>query len=210
MSEATPVRYQPIAVSAESTVVAEFVPDPVGVEAYQSEAALEAAFIRLLQSQAYEYLPITSEADLVVNLRRQLELLNDITFTDAEWARFFAERIAGANDGIVEKTIRIQDDHVQLLRRDNGSNKNVTLIDKQHIHGNRLQVINQYEVGQGDGGSRYANRYDVTILVNGLPLVHVELKRRGSTSAKRSTRSTGISATRSGPAPACSSTCSCS
>jgi len=179
MSEAPPVRYEPIAVSAESTVVAEFVPDPAGVDAYQSEAALEAEFIRLLKGQAYEHLRITSDADLVANLRRQLELLNEIAFSDDEWERFFSERIAGANDGIEEKTIRIQEDHVQLLKRDDASIKNVTLIDKQHIHRNRLQVVNQYEVGQGGGGARFANRYDVTILVNGLPLVHVELKRRG-------------------------------
>ncbi|MFP5341324.1 MAG: type I restriction endonuclease subunit R [Candidatus Limnocylindria bacterium] len=179
MSEATPIRYEPIAVSAESTVVAEFVPDPVGIDAYQSEADLEAAFIRLLKGQAYEYLPIASEADLIANLRHQLEKLNEISFSDGEWDRFFAERIAGANDGIVEKTVRIQEDHVQLLRRDDGSSKNVTLIDKLHIHRNRLQVVNQYEVGHTDGGAPYANRYDVTILVNGLPLVHVELKRRG-------------------------------
>ncbi|MGK2851051.1 MAG: type I restriction endonuclease subunit R [Candidatus Limnocylindrales bacterium] len=179
MSEATPIRYEPIAISAESTVVAEFVPDPSGVDAYQSEAALEAEFIRLLKGQAYEYLPITAESDLVANLRHQLEVLNDVKFSDAEWDRFFTERIAGANDGIAEKTVRIQEDHVQLLKRDDGSSKNVTLIDKLHIHRNRLQVVNQYEVGQVEGGAPYANRYDVTVLVNGLPLVHVELKRRG-------------------------------
>ena len=178
MSE-TPVQYEPIAISPESTVVAEFVSDPSAAAAYQSEAALEAEFIRLLQEQAYEYLPITSEDDLVANLRTQLEVLNEITFSDPEWQRFFDERIAAANEGIVEKTVRIQTDHIQLLRRDDGTTKNVTLIDKQHIHRNRLQVINQYEVGLGSGGGRYANRYDVTILVNGLPLVHVELKRRG-------------------------------
>jgi type I restriction enzyme, R subunit len=179
MSDETPVAYEPIAVSAESTVVAEFVPDAAGSDAYQSEAALEAEFIRLLQSQAYEYLPIRSEADLIDNLRRQLELLNDMTFSDAEWARFFAERISAANEGIVEKTVRVQEDYVQLLERDDGSTKNVTLIDKRHIHRNRVQVINQYAIGQGDDGGRYASRYDVTILVNGLPMVHVELKRRG-------------------------------
>jgi type I restriction enzyme R subunit len=75
--------------------------------------------------------------------------------------------------------VRIQEDHVQLLKRDDGTTKNVALIDKKNIHNNRLQVINQYEVGEGDGGARRANRYDVTILVNGIPLVHVELKRRG-------------------------------
>ncbi len=133
--------------------------------------------------QAYEYLPITSEADLVANLRAQLEALNRITFTDREWQRFFAEKIAGERDGIVEKTVRIQEDHVQLLKRDDGSSKNIALLDKTHIHNNRLQVINQYEVpGRAAGAdvpAQRANRYDVTILVNGLPLVHVELKRRG-------------------------------
>ncbi|MCA0252897.1 MAG: type I restriction endonuclease subunit R [Actinobacteria bacterium] len=179
MTEAQARRYDPIAVSSESTVVAEYIPDPVVASAYQSEAELERELIRLLQSQAYEYLPITSEADLVTNLRTQLEALNQISFSEAEWRRFFTERIASANEGIVEKTVRLQEDHVQLLKRDDGSTKNVALLDKTNIHNNRLQVINQYEVGQGDGGGRYANRYDVTILVNGLPMVHVELKRRG-------------------------------
>ena len=173
------VRYDPIAVSAESTVVAEYVPEAVEETAYQSEAALERELIRLLQSQAYEYLPLTSEAELVANLRTQLEALNAITFTDAEWERFFAEKIAGANEGIVEKTVRIQEDHVQTLKRDDGSTKNVMLIDKSTIHNNRLQVINQYEIAEGEGGAARTNRYDVTVLVNGLPMVHIELKRRG-------------------------------
>ena len=107
-----------------------------------------------------------------------------MTFSDAEWEQFFTTKIAGANDGIVEKTARVQEDHVQILRRDDGTTKNVTLVDKTNIHNNRLQVINQYEIGRGEGdagegGARYANRYDVTVLVNGLPMVHIELKRRG-------------------------------
>lgn len=179
MSDTTPRKYDPIAVSSESTVVAEYVPDVAGAGSYQSEAELERELIRLLQSQAYEYLPITSEAQLVANLRTQLEALNSVTFSDAEWEQFFSERITGANDGIVEKTVRIQEDHVQLLKRDDGSVKNILLIDKQSIHNNRLQVINQYEIGQGDGGAARSNRYDVTVLVNGLPMVHIELKRRG-------------------------------
>ncbi|MDZ5144153.1 type I restriction endonuclease subunit R [Microbacterium testaceum] len=179
MNDLTPRKYDPIAVSSESTVVAEYIPDVAGASSYQSEADLERELIRLLQSQAYEYLPITSEAQLVANLRTQLEALNAMRFSDTEWEQFFSERIAGANDGIVEKTVRIQEDHVQLLKRDDGSIKNVTLIDKQNIHNNRLQVINQYEIGQGDGGSARSNRYDVTVLVNGLPMVHIELKRRG-------------------------------
>jgi type I restriction enzyme R subunit len=178
MSEAsTAPRYEPISVGDQSTVVAEFVPDGSRETGYQSEAALEAAFIELLQSQAYEYLRVPSEFALVTNLRAQLEALNGIEFSDNEWDRFFAEKIAGANEGIVEKTARIQEDHVQVLVRDDGTFKNILLIDKRNIHNNRLQVVNQYEVDV-DAGSR-ATRYDVTILVNGLPLVHVELKRRG-------------------------------
>ncbi|MDQ8154539.1 MAG: type I restriction endonuclease subunit R, partial [Gemmatimonadota bacterium] len=116
----------------------------------------------------------TSEAALVANLRRQLEALNKVTFSDAEWERFFAQKIAGANDSIIEKTARMQEDHIQTLARDDGTTKNIYLIDKQNIHNNALQVINQYETE----GKR-ANRFDVTVLVNGLPLVHLELKRRG-------------------------------
>jgi len=167
-------KIEPIAFSSENTVVAEFLPEYGGENPYQSEAALERDFIAQLQKQAYEYLALTSEEALIANLRGQLEALNKVRFSDPEWQRFFSNCIAGANDGIVEKTARIQEDHVQLLKRDDGSTKNIYLIDKQNIHNNRLQVINQYE----SEGAR-ANRYDVTILVNGLPMVHVELKRRG-------------------------------
>ena len=173
-----PQNFDLIAVSDESTVVSQFVPEPTTARAYQSEAELEAVLIEQLQDQAYEYLPIRTEADLIENLRTQLETLNKLTFSDGEWQRFFTEKVAGANEGIVEKTARIQTDHVQVLHRDDGTVKNVYLLDKANIHNNRLQVINQYEVDQA-GGAIYANRYDVTILVNGLPMVHVELKRRG-------------------------------
>jgi type I restriction enzyme R subunit len=169
-------RYEVIAVSDESTVVAEFVSEPAAATAYQSEADLEAELIELLQGQAYEYLPITLASDLEANLRAQLAALNDVEFSDEEWRRLFEEKIAGRNDGIVEKTARIQTDHVQVLKRDDGTSKNIKLIDKANIHNNRLQVINQYEV---PSAGAHANRYDVTILVNGLPMVHVELKRRG-------------------------------
>lgn len=179
MSSPSARKYDPIAVSAESTVVTEYVPEAQTETAYQSEADLERELIRLLESQAYEYLPITSEVELIANLRVQLELLNHMVFTDSEWERFFSQSIAGANDGIAEKTIRIQEDSVQVLKRDDGTSKNVMLLDKQNVHNNRLQVINQYEIGRGEGGARYANRYDVTVLVNGLPMVHIELKRRG-------------------------------
>lgn len=167
--------YNMVASSNESTVVAEYIPDSTRSDAYQSEAALEREFIRLLTAQGYEYLTIHNEAELISNLRRQLEALNDYIFSDSEWEQFFTECIASANEGIVEKTRKIQTDHVQILRRDNGSTKNIYLIDKKNIHNNRLQVINQYT----ETGGKHDTRYDVTILVNGLPLVHVELKRRG-------------------------------
>jgi len=109
MSE-EPVRYgiEPIALSDESTVVAEYMVSEVRETAYQSEDSLEKAFIKQLELQAYDYLPITSEADLIANLRKQLEKLNKITFSNAEWERFFSTCISGANDGIVEKTTRIR------------------------------------------------------------------------------------------------------
>ena len=179
MSEAKAVRIEPIVVSSENTVVAEFIPGPGGSSSYQSEAQLEKEFIGLLETQAYERLQFVSEAELVANLRAQLELLNSYRFSDAEWERFFREKIASENEGIEEKTYRIQEDHVQVLVRDDNSVKNIKLLDKANIHNNRLQVINQYEVEGGNDDAPRANRYDVTILVNGLPLVHVELKRRG-------------------------------
>lgn len=167
--------YNLIASDDQCTVVSEYIPETKRSDAYQSEAALEEEFIRMLRSQGYEYITIENEDALVANLRAQLEILNDIRFSNSEWKRFFIECIASANDGIVEKTNRIQVDNVQILRRDDGSSKNITLIDKKDIHNNRLQVINQYSTINGE----YDNRYDVTVLVNGFPMIHVELKRRG-------------------------------
>lgn len=167
--------YNVIAQSEESTVLSEYIPQGKRAEGYQSEADLERELIKLLGELGYEYLPIHSEAELISNLRKKLEELNDYTFSESEWEQFFTGCIAGKNDGIVEKTRRIQEDYVQVLHRDNGATKNITLIDKKNIYNNRLQVINQYENHDG----KYENRYDVTILVNGLPLVHIELKRRG-------------------------------
>lgn len=142
---------------------------------YQSENALERAFIDQLVRQGYEYLPIHSEAELTLNLRRQLERLNRYQFTDGEWQRFFATEIAAQNKGIEEKAETMQTDCVKTLTLDDGSLRNIRLMDKDDIHANTTQVINQYAVADG----LRPNRYDVTILVNGLPLVHVELKRRG-------------------------------
>ena len=167
-----------VAQSSESTVVTEYKPQAKRSEAYQSEAQLEQEFIRLLGELGYEYLHIHKDTDLVANLRRQLSKLNGYEFTDGEWQRFFSEVLANPNLGIAEKTRLIQEDHVQVLKRDNGESKNITLIDKKNIHNNILQIINQYAVSTGEGAA-HDNRYDVTILVNGLPMIHVELKRRG-------------------------------
>lgn len=167
-----------IAETNENTVVTEYKPVKRRSESYQSEAELEAEFIRLLKEQGYEYLPIHNEKDLVLNLRKKLEELNGYRFSEKEWSAFFNSAIANPNEHTVEKTRTIQEDNVKVLIRDDGTSKNITLIDKKNIHNNRLQVINQYAVGK-DAGAKFDNRYDVTILVNGLPLVHVELKRRG-------------------------------
>ena len=168
-------QYNIIAESAEYTVVSEYEHAVSTSEAYQSEAELEKEFIRLLTEQGYEYLPIHTEADLVSNLRTSLEKLNGYHFTDNEWEHFFNECIANKNDDIVAKTARIQEDYIQVLKRDNGESRNIYLIDKKNIHNNFVQVINQYV----EEGGNYDTRYDVTVLVNGLPLVHIELKRRG-------------------------------
>lgn len=167
-----------VAETNENTVVTEYEPVKVRADQYQSEAALEKEFIRMLCEQGYEYLSIHTEKDLITNLRTKLEELNNYKFTDTEWHQFFHSAVANPNEHIVEKTRKIQEDNVQVLKRDDGSSKNITLIDKQNIHNNRLQVINQYVIGKKDGAN-YDNRYDVTVLVNGLPLVHIELKRRG-------------------------------
>ena len=167
-----------VAQTNENTVVTEYEPVRQRSDAYQSEAALEAEFIRMLCDQGYTYLPIHTEAKLIANLRTQLEALNNYRFSDDEWKRFFAQCVANPNDHIVEKTAKIQEDFIQVLKRDDGLTKNILLIDRKNIHNNRLQVINQYVIGE-DQGARHDNRYDVTVLVNGLPLVHIELKRRG-------------------------------
>lgn len=167
-----------ISETTENTVVTEYKPDGKRAENYQSEADLEREFIAMLCAQGYEYLPIHTETDLINNLRRQLEALNNYTFSDSEWTRFFCESLANPNEDIEEKTRKIQEDNVQVLKRDDGTSKNITLIDKNHVHNNSLQVINQYVIGK-DGGAKHDNRYDVTVLVNGFPMIHIELKRRG-------------------------------
>ena len=172
-----PVFYKTISQNNESTVVAQYVANYNFLRDanYQSEAELEQAFIEQLKTQAYEYINISSETDLVSNLRLQLEKINNFTFTDTEWKHFFSSELANPNQSIKEKTATIQENHIKNLMRKDGTVKNIYLIKKDNIHDNSLQVINQYSTDEG----QRSNRYDVTILVNGLPMVHIELKRRG-------------------------------
>ena len=135
-------RIEPLVLSDHNTVVAAYEPSRKRSSDYQSESQLEAQLIQTLQHQGYEYLTIRNERDLIDNLRTQLEKLNNITFSDSEWENFFATTIAAANEGVLEKTLKIQQDHIQSLTRDDGSTKNIRLIDKRNITNNRLQVIN--------------------------------------------------------------------
>lgn len=167
--------YNIVAENPNSTVVAEYTPTEKKERSYQSEATLEADLIYALKGNGYEYLKITSNDDLVSNLRAQISKLNDYKFSDIEWERVFSQYLANSNESIEEKTFKIHENYILDFKKDDGKTKNIKIIDKENIHNNHLQVINQYET---DGGAR-SNRYDVTILVNGLPLVHIELKRRG-------------------------------
>ncbi len=142
---------------------------------YQTEGSLEREFIRDLQAQGYEYLQgFNSHDALVKNLRAQLQRLNNVVFSDAEWRRFLEEYLDKPSDSLIEKTRKVHDDYIYDFVFDNGHIQNIYLLDKKNLANNTLQVINQFE----QTGS-YDNRYDVTILVNGLPLVHIELKKRG-------------------------------
>ena len=166
--------YKIIVEQEHSTVMAHYEVAEKPDGGYQSEAKLEAEFIRQLQGQGYEYLQVTDEAGLLANLRLQIEKLNDIELSRHEWERLLP-MISNEQMTILDKTEMIQGKgYILNLTMDNGLTKNIKLIDKQNVYNNRLQVINQYEV---EGAHK--NRYDVTILVNGLPLVHIELKRRG-------------------------------
>ena len=169
------VDYNMLISTLESTVVTEYVKEDMPVYTYQSEADLEREFIKNLQNQGYEYLIIHNEKELIANLKDKLEKLNNIIFSENEWERFFKEKIANKNKSIIEKTRTIQEDYIKNFTRDNGTLVNISLIDKKNIHNNFLQVINQYEEEEGT----HNTRYDVSILVNGLPLIHIELKRRG-------------------------------
>ena len=143
-------QYNIIVSTSESTVVSEYEPQTKRSDAYQSEAELEKGFIKMLCEQGYEYLTIHNAEDMVSNLRLQLERLNKYTFTDAEWKRFFSQNISNTNEGIEEKSQKIQEDSVQVLKRDDSTTKNISLIDKKNVHNNFLQVINQSEENSGN------------------------------------------------------------
>lgn len=144
-------------------------------ESYQSESDLERELIEDLVRQGYEYLPGLNQPEaLLANVREQLQTLNKVVFTEGEWRRFVEEYLDRPSDGIVDKTRKIHDDHIHDFVFDDGRIQNIALLDKKHVARNKVQVIKQFE----QTGS-HANRYDVTILVNGLPLVQVELKKRG-------------------------------
>jgi len=170
------IQYKTIAESNNFIVLDQynkFVEEPNA--GYQTEGSLEREFIRDLQAQGYEYLQgLNNHDELIKNLRFQLQRLNNVVFSDAEWRRFLEEYLDKPSDSLIEKTRKIHDNYIYDFVFDDGHIQNIYLLDKKNIANNAVQVINQFE----QTGS-YDNRYDVTILVNGLPLVHVELKKRG-------------------------------
>lgn len=170
------IQYKTIAESNNFIVLDQynkFVEEPNA--GYQTEGILEREFIRDLLAQGYEYLQgLNNHGELIKNLRIQLQRLNNVVFSDAEWHRFLEEYLDKPSDSLIEKTRKIHDDYIYDFVFDNGRIQNIYLLDKKNLANNSLQVINQFE----QTGS-YDNRYDVTILVNGLPLVHIELKKRG-------------------------------
>lgn len=167
--------YKTIAETKNFIVLDQYSPEWKVAEGYQSEGDLEREFIQDLKNQGYEYLPgLTTPDALLANVRVQLQALNNVQFSDGEWQRFVETWLDKPSDGIVEKTRKVHDDYIHDFVFDDGRIQNIYLLDKKNIARNKVQVIKQFE----QTGS-HANRYDVTILVNGLPLVQVELKKRG-------------------------------
>lgn len=169
-------KYKVIIENIDSTVVSSYESQRARHTAYQSESDLEHTLIKQLISQGYEYLRVKDTDGLFSNLRIQLEKLNNYQFTPKEWQAILSKYLANPKEGIVEKTRKVQEDFIYSLTKEDGTTQNIRILDKSNIHNNSLQVVNQIKVE----GKR-KNRYDVTILVNGLPLVHIELKRRGIT-----------------------------
>ena len=169
------IEYKAIAESRNFIVLDQYTREWKVAESYQSESDLERELIQDLVNQGYEFASsIKTPADLLANVRIHLEELNAVAFTEGEWLRFVESWLDKPSDGIVEKTRKIHDDYIHDFVFDEGRIQNIYLLDKKNITRNKVQVIKQFE----QTGS-HANRYDVTILVNGLPLVQVELKKRG-------------------------------
>jgi len=167
--------YKTIAESKNFIVLDQYTQEWKVAESYQSESDLERELIADLRNQGYEYLPSLNEPNaMLANVRVQLQSLNNVQFSNGEWLRFVETYLDKPSDGIVEKTRKIHDDYVNDFVFDDGHIQNIRLLDKKNIARNKVQVIKQFEQT-----GTHANRYDVTILVNGLPLVQVELKKRG-------------------------------
>ena len=169
--------FKTIVEQEESTVIAHYEPTERDRSAYEGELAMENKLIRqLVEELGYEHPVIRNEEELLGNLRTQLERLNGFVFTDKDWSTFLNNELANAALTIKDKTAIIQDGETVLnFKKNDGESQNVTLIDKENLYNNVVQVINQYV----PEGGKHGNRYDVTILVNGLPMVQIELKRRG-------------------------------
>lgn len=170
--------YKPIAESKNFIVLDKYEKHSLiqeKVSVYQTEASLEKEFIQDLVSQGYEYLPeLTTPEAMLKNVRVQLQMLNNVVFSDEEWVRFCEEYLDKASDNHIDKTRKIHNNYIYDFVFDDGHIKNIYLVNKGDITKNKMQVISQFEIT-----GVQANRYDVTILVNGLPLIQVELKKRG-------------------------------
>ena len=172
--------YKTIAQTNHFIVLDQYTREWKVAESYQSESDLEREFIQDLVAQGYAYVPgLNSSQALLANVREQLQALNNVQFGEGEWLRFVETWLDKPSDGIIEKTRKIHDDYIHDFTFDDGRIQNIYLLDKKNMARNKLQVIKQFE----QSGS-HANRYDVTILVNGLPLVQVELKKIGRASCR--------------------------
>ncbi|HPS44352.1 MAG TPA: type I restriction endonuclease subunit R [Treponemataceae bacterium] len=167
--------YKTIAESKNFIVLDKYIKESQACDSYQTEGDLEREFIGDLKNQGYEYLPdVNNPEAMLANIRTQLQTLNDMRFTDSEWPRFVESYLDKPNDTSIDKTRKIHDDYIYDFVFDDGHIQNIYLVDKKTLARNKVQVIKQFE----QTGNQ-ANRYDVTILVNGLPLVQIELKKRG-------------------------------
>ena len=166
---------KPIAESNRFIILDKYTRDWEIAESYQNESDLERELVQDLVNQGYEYAPETKDTNaMLANVRVQLQTLNDVAFSDAQWRRFVETYLDKPSDSIVDKTRKVHDDYVHDFLSDDGRIENIYLLDKKNIARNKVQMLKQFEQT-----GTHANRYDLTILINGLPLVQVELKKRG-------------------------------